>query len=61
MVLIKCRECGNNISDNADHCPHCGYYDRQVASENEGPLVNLSIGIAVFGLLALVLVLLRFY
>lgn len=25
MALIKCPECGQNISDQADTCIHCGY------------------------------------
>lgn len=25
MSLIKCPECGNNVSDKAITCPHCGY------------------------------------
>lgn len=25
MALIKCPECGNEISDKAKSCPHCGY------------------------------------
>lgn len=24
MALIRCQECGNQISDTADICPHCG-------------------------------------
>lgn len=24
MALIKCAECGNEISDSAERCPHCG-------------------------------------
>jgi hypothetical protein len=24
MALIKCPECGNNISDQAKNCPYCG-------------------------------------
>ncbi|EIW6571519.1 zinc ribbon domain-containing protein [Escherichia coli] len=24
MALINCRECGNQISDTANSCPHCG-------------------------------------
>lgn len=25
MALIKCPECGNQVSDTARNCPHCGY------------------------------------
>ena len=25
MALIKCPECGNNVSDSAHRCPNCGY------------------------------------
>ena len=25
MALITCKECGKEISDKADFCPHCGY------------------------------------
>lgn len=25
MALIKCPECGKNISENAKSCPNCGY------------------------------------
>lgn len=25
MALIKCGECGGNVSTSADQCPHCGY------------------------------------
>lgn len=24
MAMIKCRECGKDISDQAEMCPHCG-------------------------------------
>ena len=24
MALIKCSECGKDVSDKADACPHCG-------------------------------------
>ena len=24
MALIKCRECGKDISETAEKCPHCG-------------------------------------
>lgn len=25
MTLIKCPECGKDISDKSNSCPHCGY------------------------------------
>lgn len=25
MALVKCPECGHEISDRAERCPHCGY------------------------------------
>ena len=25
MAMIKCKECGKEISDKADFCPHCGF------------------------------------
>lgn len=31
MALIKCPECGRDISDKAESCPHCGY---KVGQEN---------------------------
>lgn len=32
MAIIKCKECGGNVSDKAYSCPHCGYildYERE--------------------------------
>ena len=28
MALIKCKECGKEISDKADMCPNCGYTNK---------------------------------
>ena len=25
MAIMKCPECGNEVSSSADFCPHCGY------------------------------------
>ena len=25
MALINCKECGKELSDSAEFCPHCGY------------------------------------
>lgn len=37
MALIKCSECGKEISDKAKVCPHCGYelHSNQNVSNNE--------------------------
>mgnify|MGYP004671580179 FL=1 len=35
MALIKCPECNNQISDQADSCPKCGYELKKKAKEAE--------------------------
>ena len=37
MALIKCPECGKNMSDKAKSCPHCGY----TKNNSESKSVNL--------------------
>ena len=29
MALLKCPECGNNVSSEATACPHCGFAIKQ--------------------------------
>ncbi len=47
MALIKCSNCGQDISDKAKSCPHCGlqinYIEHQL-SESSEPLPGLSPG-----------------
>ncbi len=33
MALIKCPECGQEISDTAKSCPHCGYKTKKINPE----------------------------
>ena len=33
MALMKCLECGQEISDNAKSCPHCGYKTKKMNPE----------------------------
>lgn len=44
MSLIKCPECGQQISDKAEKCPHCGlpsaYFNKK--SDNKGEEINYS-------------------
>lgn len=35
MALIKCSECGKEISDTAKRCPNCGYKDERKAKRNK--------------------------
>lgn len=35
MALIKCPECGKEISDKAEACIHCGYPIREIQSEGQ--------------------------
>lgn len=34
MALIKCPECGYEISDKTTQCPHCGYVLKQEIQRN---------------------------
>jgi len=36
MALVKCDECGKEISSNAESCPHCGNPMKGKHSNNEG-------------------------
>lgn len=35
MSLIKCSECGQDISDQAPSCPHCGYVFKQETANQD--------------------------
>ncbi len=36
MALVKCKECGNIVSDKASNCPRCGYPIRDEATQFQG-------------------------
>ena len=40
MALIKCPECGRDISDMASSCPSCGYVVKKANSVNENKKKN---------------------
>lgn len=49
MALITCPECGNNVSDKADKCIHCGFplettTETEIKEENEEKPVKLNHG-----------------
>lgn len=35
MALIKCKECGKEISNTIKKCPHCGYINKEVKKQNQ--------------------------
>ena len=41
MALIKCPECGKEISDKTSSCPGCGYPINNIKVENEQDIVNI--------------------
>ena len=47
MSMIKCPECGKEISDNALACPNCGY---QLHKKKKGYLPLAIIGTILFGI-----------
>jgi predicted RNA-binding Zn-ribbon protein involved in translation (DUF1610 family) len=50
MAMIKCHECGKQISDVAANCPKCGALTRKQASNN---LAGAVIAVFIFALLYL--------
>lgn len=40
MALLKCPECGNNVSSEATACPHCGYPVEKILNVKDNNLVN---------------------
>lgn len=61
-MLIKCVECGKEVSSNAEACPHCGNplktEDELVKEGLKGGSKLLLIGVGIFILLAALLILL---
>jgi hypothetical protein len=41
MALVKCAECGRQISDKATACPQCGAPGRQLPGGNEPLMVRV--------------------
>lgn len=58
MALIKCNECGKEISDKALKCPHCGtknelLEDYEVSSDNKNTKAKNIVGL-IFILIGLI-------
>lgn len=54
MALIKCRECGKEMSDSAQHCPHCGCQTKKDGTRIDNHIlvkISVAAGVALIGLL----------
>ncbi len=49
MAIVKCRECGKDVSSQAEACPHCGMKEPMPYKTNaaRGRLILVVIGIVV--------------
>lgn len=47
MAMIKCRECGEQVSSNAKKCPHCGIAYPSRVSNKLRSLTQLIIGVPI--------------
>lgn len=45
--MIKCQDCGNEISEKAKMCPHCG----RPIKQNKGCMVAIGVLLTVLGML----------
>lgn len=43
MALIKCPECGNEVSDKANVCPKCGYPISEISINSSEKLLGVSV------------------
>lgn len=45
MALINCKECGKEVSDTANKCPHCGYKNKKLTNDTKKRLFTKHIKI----------------
>jgi len=51
MALIKCHECGNDVSSEAQACPKCGAAPQKEKSKKPDTSQNIAISCLVIGIL----------
>lgn len=51
MSLIKCKECGKEVSSEAEVCPHCGVKVASKSSIGCGPIIGIAL---LIGFIALI-------
>lgn len=56
MALINCPECGKEISDTANKCPHCGYVRKSILNNISGNKKrSMTIAVAIIVIACIVL------
>lgn len=50
MALIKCKECGKEISDSVNSCPHCGYVYKKTKEMTTMKVVRIILVVAFIGI-----------
>lgn len=53
MALINCKECGKEISDKANKCPHCGF---DITKEKHTKATSKGCGYMFFGIAAVIFI-----
>lgn len=48
MAIIKCKECGKEISEKAGQCPHCGFNYKKTKNKTFKIIVPILVSIVVF-------------
>ena len=60
MVLIKCPECNNDVSDKAATCPHCGYAFELVSKDTRKQAnTDMKMVLMIFSIIAMVIGILK--
>ena len=59
MALVKCPECNKEISDQAKHCPSCGYRLRAMSVEDKKSIKK--IGLAIIGMILAIILIVVIY
>lgn len=47
MALVKCKECGKEISDSVKVCPNCGYKEKKQIDKNKMIICSAVLGIII--------------
>lgn len=61
MAMIKCKECGKEISDQARACPYCGCPSEEAKKSQDTQDKNASSSRVLFVILGIILIVIAFW